>query len=175
MSVSNVNCKLSTRHSQKGVSIVEALVALVVLSVGMLGIAGLYLESLRSNRTAFARTSAVQLVNDMADRIRANRSGLVNYTLVAGTPPTAVTDCSAAVIACTPQQLANWDKLQWYNAVVATLPNGADGTFAPQTAITFNPAAGVTPARYVISTTWREAGFAEDLSTSVEVMLLGST
>ena len=49
------------RRRQRGVSIVEALVALVVLSVGMLGIANMYLESLRSNRTARARTVAAQI------------------------------------------------------------------------------------------------------------------
>ncbi len=60
---------------------VEALVALVVLSVGMLGIAGLYVSSLRAERTAQLRTQAVTLVNDMIDRIRANAQARVGYDL----------------------------------------------------------------------------------------------
>ena len=68
------------RRRQRGVSIVEALVAFVILSVGLLGIAGLYLESVRSNRTALTRTAAVQLANDLADRIRLHRRLLVLRT-----------------------------------------------------------------------------------------------
>ena len=158
---------------QRGVSIVEALVALVVLSVGMLGIAGLYLESLRSNRTAASRTVAVQLVNDMADRIRSNRSGLAEYALVAGTPPTGGVNC--ANVRCTPAQLALYDKVQWWTALRTTLPNGPDGTIRPLAAITYTAAAGTTPARYVITASWRETGEVDFLSSSVEVILLGST
>src|SRR5215510_14386609 len=102
------------KQLQRGVSIVEALVALVILSVGMLGVAGLYLESLRSNRTALSRTNAVALVNDMADRIRANRAGLANYALASGTAPSGGSDCLNG--RCTPAQLALYDQVRWYNA-----------------------------------------------------------
>ena len=60
------------RKGQRGFSLIEVLVALVVLSIGMLGIAALYVDSLRSGRTAIHRTQAVILVSDMAERIRAN-------------------------------------------------------------------------------------------------------
>ena len=59
-------------YAQRGVSLVEALVALLVLSIGMLGIAGLFVESVRNSRSALLRSQAVNLVADMADRIRAN-------------------------------------------------------------------------------------------------------
>ena len=59
--------------ADKGFTLVEVLVALVVMSVGMLGIAALYLEGLRAGRTALYRTTAVNLAADMADRIRANQ------------------------------------------------------------------------------------------------------
>ena len=62
-----------------GFTIVEVLVALVVLSVGMLGIAGLYVVTLQSGGTAIYRTQAVNLASDMADRIRANRNAGVAY------------------------------------------------------------------------------------------------
>ena len=75
------------RHHSSGFSIVEALVALVVLSVGMLGIAALYVESLRAGRTAVYRTQAVNLAADMADRIRANRSVPDSWVLAAGAAP----------------------------------------------------------------------------------------
>jgi type IV pilus assembly protein PilV len=162
------------KQSQRGVSIVEALVALVILSVGMLGVAGLYLESMQANRTALSRTSAVALVNDMADRIRSNRGGLANYVLAAGTAPSGGSNCLTGL--CTPAQLALYDKVQWYTAVVATLPNGANGATPPRTAIAYTAAVGNNqPARYVITVTWNEAGVVDPLSTTVEVINVGST
>ena len=118
MNATNLTTCFHLRRRQKGVSIVEALVAVVILSVGMLGIAGLYLESIRANRTALSRTTSVQLVNDMADRIRANRGGLDEYELDAGAPPSGGEDCDAAV--CTPAELALFDKVRWYERSLRT-------------------------------------------------------
>ena len=75
---------MGTVRRQRGFTLVEVLVALVVMSVGMLGIAALYLEGLRAGRTALYRTTAVNLAGDMADRIRANRNAGLAY---AGTGP----------------------------------------------------------------------------------------
>src|SRR5690606_1731695 len=63
----------------RGFSLLEAMVALVVLSVGMLGIAALHGQSLAASRTAQLRTQAVNLAGDMADRIRVNRLGAAAY------------------------------------------------------------------------------------------------
>src|SRR5690349_13870627 len=109
------------RGRQRGLSIVEALVALVVLSVGMLGIAVMYLESVRANRTALTRTLAVHLVNDMADRIRANRMGLGSYSAPFGSappPPGAIPpEKNCASKDCTAADLAAYDLSIWYDAV----------------------------------------------------------
>lgn len=56
----------------RGMSLVEVLVALVVLSVGLLGIAQLLVYGMRTSHAALLRTQAVNLVADMAERIRAN-------------------------------------------------------------------------------------------------------
>ena len=63
----------ASHRRMAGISMVEALVALVIISVGMLGIAGLYLCSLQAGRSANLRMQAVNLTTDLADRIRANR------------------------------------------------------------------------------------------------------
>jgi len=171
MSLIPVRDLKSVHRLQAGVSIVEALVALLILSFGMLGIAGLYLESLRSNRTALSRTAAVALINDMGDRIRANRGGLTNYVLASGTAATSSKDCSTAL--CTPAEIATWDKAQWYTSVTTTLPNGPDGTITPLTSIAYTAATATVPARYVIQAQWRETGTTDWLSAQVEVMNLG--
>lgn len=159
---------------QQGVSIVEALVALVILSVGMLGIAGLYLLSVQSNRTAQTRTAAVHLINDMADRLRTNAAAMSSYALTLGTvPPVATTDCSTAV--CTPVKVAAYDLRAWYDSAMIALPVGSDGA-KPRVGIVYTAGATTAdPARMVITTAWKEPGSTDELTTSLEVVQLSST
>ncbi len=56
----------------RGFTLVEVLIALIIMSVGMLGIAGLYVQSMQAGRTSMLRHHAVTLAGDIADRIRAN-------------------------------------------------------------------------------------------------------
>ena len=165
----------SSLRAQHGVSIVEALVALLVLSIGMLGIAVMYLESVKANRTALSRTQAIQLVNDMADRIRANRGARDKYALTASKKPTGDIDyCTKNN--CTSDQLATYDLLQWVDAVDKTLPHGGDGKKPPVATISYTPGASTTdPGRYTIETTWFDAGSEDPLSTRLEFMQLGTT
>jgi len=165
----------SSLRAQHGVSIVEALVALLVLSIGMLGIAVMYLESVKANRTALSRTQAIQLVNDMADRIRANRGAGDKYTLTASSKLTGAIDyCTKNN--CTSDQLANYDLLQWVDAVDKTLPHGGDGKTAPQGTITYTPGALTSdPGRYTIQASWKDAGSDDTLTTRLEFMQLGTT
>lgn len=129
----------------RGFSLVESLVALVVLSVGLLGIAALYVSALRFGRTALLRSDAVTLAGDMADRIRANVSGGANYAMAAGATYTAVPACAAA--GCTAAQMATTDKAQWAALLARTLPAGT-GTVAVDTA--------TTPATYTVTVQWTE-------------------
>ena len=96
-----------------GMTLVEALVALVVLSVGLLGVAGLQLSSLRNNHNAHLRSQATALAYDIMDRMRANRvaarAGEYNVA-IDGT-------ISGATIAAT-------DVNAWRAALAATLPAG---------------------------------------------------
>jgi type IV pilus assembly protein PilV len=141
----------------RGITMVEALVALVVISVGMLGIAGLYLSSLQAGRSANLRVQAVNLAAEMADRIRANRGGLAAYTLASGTLPAAV-NCVAAN--CTPAQLAQSDLNVWVTALRAALPGTANGAIAVQDLRTTAPP--VPLFQYRITVSWREAGSDSD-------------
>ncbi len=128
----------------RGFSLVESLVALVVMSIGMMGIAALYVESLRAGRTAIFRTQAVNLASDMADRIRSNATGQVAY---AGAP--ANNNCVAAGLSCTPTQMAAHDVLLWQQDVVNMMPAGVGN-------VQFN--GGTAPPTYTISVTWTEVG-----------------
>jgi type IV pilus assembly protein PilV len=64
--------RLQQHRPEKGFTLVETLVALVVLSIGLLGVAGLQLVGLRGNMSAASRTQATYFADDIIDRMRAN-------------------------------------------------------------------------------------------------------
>src|SRR5215475_12901480 len=70
----------------RGLTLIETLVALVIMSVGLLGIAALHVESVKAARAATLRTKAITLAVDMAEKMRANRVAVLNgnYTIDAG-------------------------------------------------------------------------------------------
>lgn len=131
------------RHSQYGFGLVESLVALVVVSVGMIGIAVLYGQGLGASRTALYRTQAVNLASDMADRIRVNRRGGATYG-GAG----ANNNCVPGGVSCTPAQMAGQDVWSWNQQIARQLPGGV-GT------VTYTAA---SPPTYTIRVTWQEVG-----------------
>lgn len=141
---------------QRGFSLIEALVSLIVISVGMIGIAALYGQGLGASRTALYRTQAVNLVADMADRIRANRAATTAYEGGA-----ADRNCDAGDDKnCTPAEMAAHDLWQWTTQVGAQLPGGV-GSVAVDT---------TTPPTYTISVTWQEVGLGPlTYSVAVEI------
>jgi type IV pilus assembly protein PilV len=140
--------------SQHGFTMVETLVALVVLAIGMLGIAALYLNSLQAGRSAIYRTEAVNLAADLADRIRANRTAVAGYGNVYGDAFVAVPACSTTA-GCTAGQLATTDLSNWKAALALQLPNVPNGQ--GQVVVT-PPVAPGEPASYVITVRWAEVG-----------------
>ena len=86
------NTRFSTIQNHGGFSLIEVLIALVIMSVGMLGIAGLYVEGMNAGRTSIFRHHAVTLASDVADRIRANPTAGVFYE---GDPVATTTACWA--------------------------------------------------------------------------------
>lgn len=84
---------------QPGFSLLEVLVTLVILAFGLLGLAGLQAHVQVSETESFQRAQAVLLVQDMANRLSANRSNAASYLTTGGTPigtgDSQPTDCSA--------------------------------------------------------------------------------
>lgn len=104
------------KRAEHGLSMIEVLVAMVILSLGLLGMAGLQAASLRTSQSAHYRAQAAQLADDMADRMRANLQFATNYTLAMNaTAPTCAGMCAT-------------DTTDWL-ARLATLPAG-DGSIA---------------------------------------------
>ena len=78
-------------NNQKGFTMLEVLIAIIIFSFGLLGLAGLQLVSLANNLSANSRSTATALAYDMADRMRANMQGAVaeNSTMRCSTPWTS--------------------------------------------------------------------------------------
>lgn len=71
----------SSKRRAAGVTLIEVLVTLVIISVGLLGVAALQLTTVRNNYDSFVRTQASTLASDMLDRMRANRTMLASYEI----------------------------------------------------------------------------------------------
>jgi type IV pilus assembly protein PilV len=107
------------RYTQSGFTLVEALVALVVLSVGLLGVAKLVLGAVHADDSAYMRGQATQLAYELLDEMRANRPGAIAFDYNGGGAGT-FHDCTGG--ACTALQLAQLDLFNFNNRVNQTLP-----------------------------------------------------
>lgn len=136
---------------QSGFTMVEVLVALVVLAIGLLGIAALYLNSLQSGRTAIYRTQAVNLAADLADRIRTNRTAQAAYGTLFADAEVEVPGCYTTG-GCIDTDLASSDLARWKGTLAQLLPNGQG-----QVVVTL-PAIPGNPTNYVVTVQWAEVG-----------------
>jgi type IV pilus assembly protein PilV len=131
---------MSKRHKQTGVSMIESLVAILVLAIGVMGLAGLQARSLVETRLTNARANALLLANDLAERMRLNRDaalGAAPYTIGWDVDPPEV-NCIAN--SCTPAQLRDFDLREWRIQVRQLLPSGQAQIEAPvnnQVRVTF--------------------------------------
>lgn len=109
---------------QRGFTLLEVLIAIVVLSIGLLGLAGLQAVGLRNNNSAYMRTIATQQVHDMTDRMRTNLPGVITntYDAIAGIP--ADPACIAAAAGCSIANLAVYDAFAWNTMNQNLLPLG---------------------------------------------------
>ena len=155
-----MNKKLRQR-GQSGFSLVEVLITLVIMSVGMLGIAGLYVQSMQAGRTSMFRHHAVTLAGDVADRIRANPTADIAYTAPVGVN----NNCVLGGIDCTPAQMAANDILLWKDQAATTLPGG-------DVTIVLTPEAGLVPPTYQITVSWTEPGQVPTPSYTITVPVL---
>ena len=142
-------------RNETGFTLLEVLVAIVVLSLGLLGLAGLQAATLRNNQIAYYRAIAIQQTYDMADRIRANQAGATtgSYDALDGSIP-ADPDCVANT--CSAAQMAVADHSQWNNNNARMLPGGsgtvasaAGGGFDITVSWNENTEAGSTPQQFV--------------------------
>ena len=129
-----------------GFTLIEVLIAMLVLAVGLLGLAGFQVFSLRNNQSAYNRSQATQLAYDMADKIRANPSeanNLASSTYVLTSAAILQTSCNSSP-GCTPALMAQNDRALWNTNIISALGSFGAGS------ITVDPATKV----FTITINW---------------------
>lgn len=143
--------KAEGARRNRGFTLIEAMVALLVLSIGLLGIAALYVETLKAGRTSVYRTHAVNFATDLADRMRSNRL------------PASAYNCNGT---CDMDEggnaVADTDINAWLTSIQAELPEGAGS-------VTYTAATATTPDIYVIQVSWTEVGQADPVAFQLQV------
>jgi type IV pilus assembly protein PilV len=151
---------MNTLRVQKGVTLIEVLIAVFVLSVGLLGHSKIQALGVRASTDAHLRTQATYLLSEMMERLRANRPAAdSNYY---ATIDYASIDCSSApakvcsegtagsAMECNPNEIADEDAMHWFCDVQRSMPNG-------------NVSIGVAASIYSIQVSWD--GLDEDGNT----------
>lgn len=116
-------------QGQFGISLIESMVAIVVMALGILGILGVQMRTLADTQTSVRRAQATQLIEDLGERMKVNPnalSDLNNYVSDWDTTP-ATGDCVTK--SCTHTELALYDLSQWKIAVKQLLPLGDANVF----------------------------------------------
>ncbi|MFN9707997.1 MAG: type IV pilus modification protein PilV [Burkholderiales bacterium] len=121
---------------ERGTSLIEALVSLVVLAFGILGMLGIQIKSMSDNKNATQRVIAARIADDLFERIKANRGGISNISsYVIGvnqwpaTNPPPIDSDRCDKIFCSPQQQSAFDLWQWRERVSRMLDGGRATTF----------------------------------------------
>jgi type IV pilus assembly protein PilV len=148
------------------VSLIEVLMAVLIFSVGLIGLAGLLIVSTRSNQEAFVRTQVTFLASSMADRMRANPVGLWSKAYD-GNYPSTMTKIPACdtTKACGPADLATRDMAIWSSQLQTFLPglgptsitcDTSTAGYDTTTVVNMRPPFG---GRCTMVITWAERGY----------------
>jgi len=142
----------NTMHQQSGFSLIEVMIAALVISIGMLGIAGLQLVSMKGSHQSYMRHQATFLVQDVMERMRANPSQLSVYdafdTDTGGSFNCPATkDCNAGT--CNAAQIVAYDKSSLACGLNQHLSKG-------RIQITCTDGAGCADSNIAVQVSWSE-------------------
>lgn len=118
---------------QRGLTLLESLIALLVSALGILGVIGVQLRTLSDTQTSVRREQAIRLIEDFSERLKVNPNAMANITSYVSDwtskPSTASKNC--ADVACSASELAAYDLAQW-KSFVQRLPSGGANVFIPK-------------------------------------------
>ncbi|HEY5673447.1 MAG TPA: type IV pilus modification protein PilV [Malonomonas sp.] len=146
---------------QRGFTLIEVLVALLILSVGLLGVAGMQISGMKGNHNAFLRSQAQQYAYEMLDMMRANRTAAINggYNLA----PFGAVPAVPAIDTLADQDIREWlTGVTGFSNPASGLPGGL-GSIAVA-------ANGDNTWTVTITVQWAEGRLADDAAPSVTVV-----
>jgi type IV pilus assembly protein PilV len=137
----------ATRIKQRGFSLLEVLVTLTITAVALLGAAGLQMRALQTGQSSQARSQAVLLASDLAERMEANKNAATNgnYRFTSGSSLGTVSDCSVEY--CQGPALAVYDLSQWNAQIPLLLPQATSWSVSATVA---------NPIVYTITINWTD-------------------
>ena len=144
--------KPTSIQNQRGITLIESLVAIVVAALGILGILGVQMRTLTDTQTTVRRAQAIRLIEDLGERLRVTPNALADINAYPSAFANEPVPGSCASN-CTPSQLAAYNVASWKQAVKNNLPLGQASIFlAP------GEGAGANPNRRQLGVmiSWRE-------------------
>jgi len=113
---------MSSQKRQTGFTLIEVMIAVLIFSIGLMGMAALMVISVKTNQSAYLRTQASFLAQGFSDRMRANMSQIPAYNGTYDSSTVAADPCTGG-IACSPAQVVVRDRGLWSQQLINTLPN----------------------------------------------------
>lgn len=108
--------------ASRGFTLIEVLIALVIFTIGLMGLAAMMVTSVKTNHSSYLRTQAGHLAQAMADRMRSNL-GQINAYNGNYNPLAGVANPCLSTAPCPPVQLVQRDLSVWLGQIRALLPN----------------------------------------------------
>ena len=142
-------------NRQRGFTLIEVLVSFVILSVGLLGVAGLQMTGMRSVQASVYRFEAVRLAEELTDRMRANIEGVRGGHYKSDDVKTDVSSITVCASSCSAKQLADNDLVAWYAELERVLQISSSESDAKAT-ISCSDAACDQDTAVTVSISWRE-------------------
>lgn len=148
-----MSIKKYQRRLQSGISLIESLVAIVIMALGILGVLGVQMRTLADTQTGVRRAQAIRLIEDLSERVKANPNALgsaADYTIDFDDFLIDPDECAIASDfpgrSCDPKQLAVYDRDRWVKSVQANLPMGDATVFVSKS----------DPSQLGVMLAWRE-------------------
>jgi len=138
----------------RGVTMIEVLVALLILTIGLLGVAGLQARMQTAEIEAFQRAQAIVLLQDMVDRINANRKNAVSYVTVVPLGTASTLDCSAPGTNVSLKDRCAWSDELTGAAETQTAGGAKLGAMNEARGCISNPVAAM-PREMVVAVVWQ--------------------
>lgn len=162
---------MAALQKSRGFTLLEVLIALLVFSLGLLGLAGLMIMSVKTNHSAYLRTQATFLAESMADRMRADPLAIWASSYNGSYPVASRIDPCSGGVACDFVNVANRDKAIWSQQLFDSLPNAAATITCTPSAGIVTPSASANPPYNGLCTmviTWNESSTQAAVSTGMQ-------